>query len=1044
MAMAAVGLQDKEDVADTAEIADEPVSLVDASTVSVDVEVLAEQDQKVFFEDPNEDRTQKLKAAEELKAAIRNSLANKPLVPPRPAHSEALVSLCLCVQRLAKEENSTFAELLKVLPRLGEDVLGPLLGTRGAQAVAADASLETKRHTGVVKSYNLRKGFGFIDLPGFNRDIFVYNAHLIGRLGLVAGEAVEFQLISQDGRPQARNVKVLPTSAVNKVDLFASLGGKGGAATKSMGAENPLKSMKQAMAPSSSQWPPSGSIHDLALAMAAAAAEVPTTLPQTGSATEGRGANHGSDGGLESQDLARKIREAQTMAASDKRKPTGKAPSHLVQQAHEAAQARTAYEAWNAGIPQQPPGGVGLDAETRFVDVGNIPTGASVKVVNFPATEVNNSTGTVQGFDAASQRYSVAVEIKKNAGQGTTTWLQLKEEYLQLKGGEASPPPLPGGASQSTALRKSASDALRKFNIGRSPIPMPAAAAGWLGANADAPAAKGGPAFPGTLDHGYRPPGALQSGPAGNFSMVNSMQGMGSQAGPGDNGSSRQVPGMGQMAGRQGPGGPHHGSQMHMEQGNSQRDHEGNSMMSSSQRPGPMQQARPLIPPSAIPLGGAGGMGKGRPPWTGNNPPTGNPLEHWASQLQGQRPMGPGSGPLGSGPGRPGPPGPGPGGGPPGNQQPAFPQLQPQGGECHGHGDFRSISDPSEPSEGYKGQTWRVLVSTDFRDVIVRKSFEVSSPVLKHIKPTEECTQRGPTVRTSTGLVRMPVEPDGWVTVHARAIKGPTFLEESGPPGPQPPQYPKHTPQSKQPIGQSPQQSQRQQRVVTPQQWEGSRPGQEVYGSFDAGGRGHSLRPGMLDRSNRGGMNFPGSMDGPMERDSRRDPDDDPWSRLEEDPWLRSSGGGAALRSPPTEARGLRAAESNSRRIASLTGMEMQRQGPIYSREDMLRVQAHVKDTQGQPEASAIRMLHIPAVEVSSRSSYDRRHRDRRERDAEDEPSGGASSQPIGAPLIPQDATVASISNVGAAGIDAKAASTEGESVQPGPEQKKDANCPTQ
>lgn len=80
--------------------------------------------------------------------------------------------------------------------------------------------------------------------------------------------------------------------------------------------------------------------------------------------------------------------------------------------------------------------------------------------------------------------------------------------------------------------------------------------------------------------------------------------------------------------------------------------------------------------------------------------------------------------------------------------------------------------------EGCPGRVWIVLHSPHFKDVIVRASQEVTSKELRRIMPGETCFQRDYTVTLPTGLVRMPVEPDGWVTVHARHINGPTFLSE--------------------------------------------------------------------------------------------------------------------------------------------------------------------------------------------------------------------------------------------------------------------------
>lgn len=83
-------------------------------------------------------------------------------------------------------------------------------------------------------------------------------------------------------------------------------------------------------------------------------------------------------------------------------------------------------------------------------------------------------------------------------------------------------------------------------------------------------------------------------------------------------------------------------------------------------------------------------------------------------------------------------------------------------------------------NDGFVGQRWRVRKAPDFEDVIVRASQEVTSPELRRILPNETCIQRGACVELPTGLVRMPVEPDGWVTVHARIIRGPTFMVEDG------------------------------------------------------------------------------------------------------------------------------------------------------------------------------------------------------------------------------------------------------------------------
>ncbi len=59
----------------------------------------------------------------------------------------------------------------------------------------------------------------------------------------------------------------------------------------------------------------------------------------------------------------------------------------------------------------------------------------------------------------------------------------------------------------------------------------------------------------------------------------------------------------------------------------------------------------------------------------------------------------------------------------------------------------------------------------------VREAADMSSLETRRLLPGDTCVQAGETIRVDPGVVRMPIEPDGWVTVHARAIGGPTFLE---------------------------------------------------------------------------------------------------------------------------------------------------------------------------------------------------------------------------------------------------------------------------
>eukprot|EP00927_Polykrikos_kofoidii_P029439 TRINITY_DN25467_c1_g1_i1.p1 TRINITY_DN25467_c1_g1~~TRINITY_DN25467_c1_g1_i1.p1 ORF type:complete len:357 (-),score=80.47 TRINITY_DN25467_c1_g1_i1:104-1063(-) len=82
--------------------------------------------------------------------------------------------------------------------------------------------------------------------------------------------------------------------------------------------------------------------------------------------------------------------------------------------------------------------------------------------------------------------------------------------------------------------------------------------------------------------------------------------------------------------------------------------------------------------------------------------------------------------------------------------------------------------------EGFPGQRWRVLRSKAFSDVIARETEEVTSPEVRRIMPGEVVQQRGLSMELASGLVRMPIEPTGWVTLHARVMGGPTFLIEEG------------------------------------------------------------------------------------------------------------------------------------------------------------------------------------------------------------------------------------------------------------------------
>lgn len=61
-------------------------------------------------------------------------------------------------------------------------------------------------------------------------------------------------------------------------------------------------------------------------------------------------------------------------------------------------------------------------------------------------------------------------------------------------------------------------------------------------------------------------------------------------------------------------------------------------------------------------------------------------------------------------------------------------------------------------------------------NVTVRRTADTKSAEVRKLQPGDVCVQEGPMMRQEPGIVRMPVR-DGFVTVHARFVGGPTFLE---------------------------------------------------------------------------------------------------------------------------------------------------------------------------------------------------------------------------------------------------------------------------
>ena len=81
------------------------------------------------------------------------------------------------------------------------------------------------------------------------------------------------------------------------------------------------------------------------------------------------------------------------------------------------------------------------------------------------------------------------------------------------------------------------------------------------------------------------------------------------------------------------------------------------------------------------------------------------------------------------------------------------------------------------------GQKWKVRECSEFKYVVVREGLSLESRIVNHISPGEYLIQRGAAVclceDTVMGLVRLPIEPRGWVTQSSEARPGGTiFVEE--------------------------------------------------------------------------------------------------------------------------------------------------------------------------------------------------------------------------------------------------------------------------
>merc|ERR1711915_813521 len=240
------------------------------------------------------------------------------------------------------------------------------------------------------------------------------NTHLVGRVGLIPGEEVEFTLFFDGERPQARNVRVTHAAPAggsvnvreNPLEALTDAiqrNEEGGEVTKPATEGTPEPKV---VFPSPSKVSSEKAERDAALkAQAAQAVEVPTARPQNPSGAANAQTN-----------LEEQIRAAQTKAVDEKR----------MQAAAAAAAENPEWVMWTNN------GQWGMENQEKQAN-SKLPVGTEISVLSFPAQDLVGKRGIVLDYDAAQGRYNVEVEVQRKEGGPSKTKLSLRMDQLQIE-----------------------------------------------------------------------------------------------------------------------------------------------------------------------------------------------------------------------------------------------------------------------------------------------------------------------------------------------------------------------------------------------------------------------------------------------------------------------------------------------------------------------------------------------------------------------------------------------------------------------------------